>query len=423
MANIDHDTNVVTFSNKYGICTDVAPEMGTAQEGADLFQGPNPPYGRGGGTPAARYLNQQILQHVLKTNVTEGAFAPIIVTCPNGQSANQLAFRGLYGGDLLASNDIFGTTNAAIAAYSRFGGNVARVSATDTAGWLDRMNGSKPPTALFAELPSNPLARVPDLDALSDDAKENGITRIFDITLALGFSKLDILKYADVVTMSLSKQGGGGQNLYMGGAVATVRDAVTQEQAHRLSELPHYFNNANGELVIPENPLGALINKIGMTEGGNSIVPVVAIDIGDSMEELEARVAQMCENARMVAEILEAHPKKVERVQLAGYKTDPENDERFREYLGPNAFMLSFDVLGEFKNAGDYINAGEHSHSVQLGQKQTAVSVPAQSTQRQKPKDQREAMGVNDNTVRFSTGCEDPNVLERQVVSALQLIR
>ena len=39
------------------------------------------------------------------------------------------------------------------------------------------------------------------------------------MTLAAGMPKFDPLEYADVLTVSLTKQAGGGRNMNMGGAV------------------------------------------------------------------------------------------------------------------------------------------------------------------------------------------------------------
>lgn len=70
-------------------------------------------------------------------------------------------------------------------------------------------------SALFAEIPSNPLLRTPDLHRLRALADKYDIPIILDATVD-NFANLDVRGYADILVTSLSKLFSGAMNA-MGG--------------------------------------------------------------------------------------------------------------------------------------------------------------------------------------------------------------
>lgn len=69
--------------------------------------------------------------------------------------------------------------------------------------------------AIFAEIPSNPLLRTPDLDRLRAIADKYNIPIVLDGTVD-SFASLDVRGYADILVTSLSKLFSGAMNV-MGG--------------------------------------------------------------------------------------------------------------------------------------------------------------------------------------------------------------
>jgi len=406
--------------NNHGISPMVASDMGTFEEGIQAFQSSEPPYARGGGTPATKYLQKESLAYLAMSRVTEGALAPSITITPNGQAANHALFRALWGGNLVSSKHLFGTTKVDLThTFARIGRNeIAWVDPCDTQAFID--NTTDMTTAWYLEAISNPAGRVADLEKLSKAAKEHGVLLVLDITLAAGMPNFNGFEYADVLTVSMNKQAGGGQNINMGGAVIVRNDFPWEGHIPKFSELQFYFANASGILQPPSNPLGSLVTKIGLHEGVNSIPPAMALSIAESLPHLKGNVEKMCQNARMLAELLDNHPN-VERVQLAGYRTDKENDERMRRYFGPNHFVLLADIKGGFEATRKFIDTREIFHAVALGQQVTAISNPASSTHRQYSKTDLNAMGFSEGTIRISVGCEPPEELHQRMVRALSL--
>jgi cystathionine gamma-synthase len=74
----------------------------------------------------------------------------------------------------------------------------------------------KPILSLFAEFPSNPLLRSPDLERLKQLADQYGFYIVIDETVG-GFVNVETLPYADIVVSSLTKIFSGDSNV-MGGS-------------------------------------------------------------------------------------------------------------------------------------------------------------------------------------------------------------
>lgn len=396
----------------------VAPNMGSFDDGIAGFKSINPPYARGGGTPATRHLENECLKYLARATVTEGAFAPSAAIVASGQAANHLVFKALYGGNLVASKHLFGTTKVDLQkTFIRAGGQVAYVDPCDTQAFIDATTDQT--TAYFFEGISNPAGRVPDFATLSKAAKERGILVVVDMTLAAGMPKFDGLVYADVLTASLTKQASGGQNKFTGGSIIVSNDFPWSAQADRFPELREYFADASGNFALPTDPFRGLVTKIGLHEGSGVIAPDTALSIAASLPTMADRVATQCKNARLLAELLSDRHDVIDKVQLAGFNTDPENDRRTREYLGDTHFVMLVDLKGGFEAARQFIDSREFLHAVALGQQITAVSNPASSTHRQYSADDLAAMGIGKSTLRISVGCEDADDLRHRMLRAL----
>lgn len=394
--------------------------MGSCAEGIEKFKALKGPYARGGGTSATRQLEESCLEHLGKFTATKEAFAPYVAVAASGQAANHLVFKALHGADMVFSSHLFGTTRTDVQkTVIRSGSKVAWVDPSDTQSFID--NTTDTTIAWFVEAISNPAGRVPELEELGKAAKERGVLLIVDMTLAAGMPKFDGLKHADVLTASLTKQASGGFNSNMGGTVIVSNDFAWHEKADRFPELKEYFADASGNLALPPNPFGGLITKISLHEGNGLVTPNEALSISRHMLTMEQHVALQCENAKMLAEILSERKDVVSNVQLAGFKTDAENDARTKKYLGKNHFMLMVDLKGGFEAAAEFIDTGQFMHAVALGQQVTAVCIPASTTHRQYSKADRAKMGISEGTVRMSVGCEPRSDLAQRMSIALAL--
>lgn len=396
-----------------GISPVVAPDMGDFQSGIESFKQTKPPYARGGNTPASKELEWNVLAYVGATDAPAEDYEHFSVgLVSSGQAANHVAFKAFGGSDIVSTKHLFGTTKTDLTmSFKSAGGNIAYVSPYDVQAFIDNTNENT--TAWFVEAISNPAGYVPEFKDLRKAADEHGVALIVDATLAAGMEKFNAYEYADVITVSLTKQAGGGDNENAGGAILVNEKFDWQKMADRLPEFKHYF----GENV-PEKPFSALCSKISLHEGSGLIPPQVALSIAEALPDMEYRVRRMSENARALAGQMAMHDA-IESVKLAGFSTDPENDRRTREYMGENHFVILFDLKKGFDAAAKFINSGQFLHAVALGQKTTAVSNPASSTHRQYSAEDLSKMGIQPGTIRMSVGTEDVQDLERKLYKAI----
>jgi len=93
----------------------------------------------------------------------------------------------------------------------------------------------KPPQAIWAEFPSNPLLVTPDLFRLRALADKYGVLLIIDETIG-SFSSVDVLGVADIVISSLTKA-------FSGYADVMAASAVLNPSSKRYEELKELFTN------------------------------------------------------------------------------------------------------------------------------------------------------------------------------------
>jgi cystathionine gamma-synthase len=165
---------------------------------------------------------------------------------------------------------------------------------------------------VFAELPTNPLIQTPDVAAISALCREHGALLFLDPSVSSIF-ELDILKYADVVTSSLTKYTASEGDLTAGLAAvnpAGANAAALREQIAAEIE-PVYSRD-----------LARLAAQIGETEGV---------------------VAQIRANTAKVAAFLENHPK-VRDVYWALQPSSRENYRRIARSPDATGGMITFTL-------------------------------------------------------------------------------
>lgn len=400
----------------------VAPNMGSLDQGIQAFTTVRAPYVRGGGTPSAQVLEEACIAQLWHSGGKEvGGPRPDAVIVASGQAANHLAFSLFRGSHMVSSNQLFGTTKVALTqGFERNGGGkVAYVAPEDTQAFV---NATTPATrAWFVEAISNPLGRVPDFDSLKQAARAAQVVLIVDSTLAAGMPGFRGGDHADILTTSLTKQAGGGNNTNVGGSVIVIPQFPAGRSAADFPELGRYFTDGQGQLNLPSNPFAALIRKLGTWEGSCTIAPQGALSIAKSLPDLSQRVQRQMANAKAAAEFLCAHPK-VQTVHLAGVQSDAANDTRAQRYLGGNGFVTLMTLKGGLDAARAFVDSGQFQHAVALGQQRSAVAHPATSTHRQYDVAQQAAMGISAGTLRFSVGAEPQPAILSKLKRALQAV-
>ena len=260
---------------------------------------------------------------------------------------------------------------------------------------LDNIKNSiKPNTKLiFSESPSNPTLRLCDVQAISDIAKENGITHVCDATFATPMMMRPLDHGADLVIQSTTKFY-DGHNMTVGGAVI-----AGSEELH---ERMQFVSNMHGNIMSPQNAFLTL----------------------QTSKTLPLRFRQQSATAQKLAEWLEAHPK-VEKVVYPGLDSFPQKDLADKYHRdGIHGAMLWFDVAGGDTAAITLMNTIQRPWSLceNLGATESIITACAVMTHANMLVEDRLRVGVSDGFIRISCGIENADDLIRALSESLDQI-
>jgi cystathionine beta-lyase/cystathionine gamma-synthase len=305
-------------------------------------------------------------------------------------SAITALFSKLSQGDHVIISDVVygGTPRLCNTILSRFG---IKSSYVNTADVEDVKNAITNETRLiFVETPANPTLKLSDIKAL---AEVKGRAKLaVDNTFLTPAIQRPIELGADVVVHSTTK--------YIEGHNSTVGGAVVSNSKKDDEEIK-YIQNATGTILTPFN---AWLTLRGL-------------------KTLELRVRKHSENAQLVAEYLEDHPK-VSSVLYPGLPRFPQAELARRQNANSkNGFggMLAFELKGgvkaglEFARSLSMIILAEN-----LGAVETMVTHPATMTHAAMSKEARERAGIGDGLIRVSVGLEDPQDIIADLDQAIE---
>lgn len=294
----------------------------------------------------------------------------------------------LKAGDrVVASRALFGSCHFIVAdLLPRYGIESELVDGRDLEAWATAL--SKPTNAVFLETPSNPTLEVIDLAAVCELAHNAGAKVVVDNVFATPMLQKPLQLGADVVVYSATKHI-DGQGRCLGGAILT-----------------------NDEKLLNEKLVPFLRNT------GPAISPFNAWVMLKGLETLELRVSQMCANALVVAEHLEARGD-LARVIYPGLKSHPQY-ELAKKQMSGGGTIVAFDVAGGKEATFKALNALELIDiSNNLGDAKSLVTHPATTTHSRLSEADQEILGIGPGTVRLSVGLEDVDDLKDDLDRAL----
>lgn len=330
------------------------------------------------------------------------------VATASGMSAQFIVFASLVGvgNHVVAASSLYGGTITQLdVLLRRFGVETTFVPGTDPADYAAAIT---PKTKLiFAETIANPSGEIADLEGLADVAHSHGIPLIIDSTVSTPYLNRPIEWGADVVTHSATKYLGGHGTTLGGVVVESGRFDWSNGRYPLMDEpVPSYGNlswNGNfGEYAFLTRLRAEQLRDVGPT-----LAPHSAFLLAQGVETLPYRMQAHIDNARTVAEWLEADPR-VEYVNWAGLPSHPHH-ERARRYLplGPSA-LFAFGLKGGRAAGLSLIeNVNLASHLANIGDAKTLILHPASTTHAQLTEQQLIDGGVDPGLVRLSVGIED----------------
>ncbi len=128
------------------------------------------------------------------------------------------------------------------------------------------------------------------------------------------------------------------------------------------------------------------------------------------VKTLGIRVERAQENAAVIAEYLEKHPK-IEWVRYPGLKSHPQHEIAKKQMSGFGS-MISFELKGGFDSGKTLMNNVHLAAlAVSLGGVETLIEHPASMTHSKVSKENKLKANITDGLVRYAVGIEDVNDL------------
>lgn len=330
------------------------------------------------------------------------------VATASGLAAQYITFASLAGsGDhIVSSANLYGGSITQLdVTLRRFGVETTFVQSADPADYAAAIT---PKTKLiFAETVANPSGEVADIEGLAAVAHAAGIPLIIDSTIATPYLCRPIEWGADIVIHSATKFLGGHGTTLGGVVVESGRFNWHSDKFPLFTEpVPSYggleWSGNFGEYAFLTRLRAEQLRDIGPV-----LAPHSAFLLAQGVETLPYRLQAHVNNARIVAEWLEADPR-VDFVNWAGLPSHP-HYERGLKYLpkGPGS-VFSFGVKGGRDAGRTFIESVDlASHLANIGDAKTLVIHPASTTHAQLSEQQLVDAGVLAGLVRISVGIED----------------
>ena len=289
----------------------------------------------------------------------------------SGLAAEDAILRSLHPGDhLIMGNDAYGGTFRLIdRVHGPMGIRSSAVDLTDRAATIAAFEDST--KVVWVETPTNPLLTIVDIVEVARLAHERGAIVVVDNTFATPYLQQPLALGADVVVHSTTKYIGGHSDV-VGGFVATNDGEI--------AERIRFLQNAVG--AVP-SPFDCYLVLRGI-------------------KTLAVRVDRHCENARIVAEMLRAHPN-VKEVRYPGLSEHPGHEIAARQMRAPGG-MISFTVDGGRDAALRIVARTEvFTLAESLGAVESLIEHPGAMTHASVA---GSALQVPDDLIRLSVGIE-----------------
>jgi O-acetylhomoserine (thiol)-lyase len=331
------------------------------------------------------------------------------VATSSGLSAQFITFASLAGaGDhIVASANLYGGSITQLdVTLRRFGVETTFVQSSEPSDYAAAITPST--KLLFVETVANPSGEIADLEGLAEVAHAAGIPLIVDSTIATPYLNRPIEWGADVVIHSATKFLGGHGTTLGGVVVESGRFAWDSERFPLFDQPVASYGGLNWSGNFGEYAFLTRLRAEQLRDIGPALAPHSAFLLAQGVETLPYRMRAHVDNARQVAEWLDADPR-IERVRWAGLPEHPHH-ARAAKYLpeGPGS-VFTFELAGGRAAGKTFIESVElASHLANIGDAKTLVIHPGSTTHAQLSEQQLVDAGVLPGSVRISVGIEDP---------------
>ena len=322
----------------------------------------------------ARYGNPTVWAVEKRIAELEGAEDAVVY--PSGMSAVTSLFLTVLkpGTHIVMTSDCYRRTRQfCLTTMAKFGVETSVVPMGDYDA-LEAAIIPKKTRFIFTETPTNPYLRVADLERIAALGKKYRAMTLIDTTFATPVNLRPIEYGIDFVMHSATK--------YLGGHNDVLAGVISGSKAR----------------------IKALKDARGMF--GNVIDPHQAFLLERGIKTLGVRVKHQNDAALQVARYLENHPK-IERVYYPGLASHPDHEIARKQMTGFGG-VISFEVLGGLESTGAFIDRLNIPYiAPSLGGVEGLIEQPAYVSYYDMTPQERQAVGIGENLVRYALGIED----------------
>lgn len=348
----------------------------------------------------------------------------------SGQAAESLAIMNICqaGQNIVSSTSLYGGTyNLFHYTLPKFGIDVKFVDQSNPENFRKAIDMNT--KAIFMETIGNPRLDVPDFDAITRIAHENGIPVIVDNTLASPALCRPFEHGVDIVIHSCTKFI-GGHGTSIGGIIVEKGDfpwgngkfpGMTEpDPSYHGMKFLDTFGGMNIAYILKARV--QLLRDLGP-----AMSPFNAWMFLQGLETLHLRMKAHSENALAVGQFLQSHPK-VSWVNYTGLESHP-SYKLGKKYL-PNGCgaIMGFGIKGatdtqQRENGRKLINKVKlFSHLANVGDSKSLIIHPSTTTHQQLSVEEQKASGVTPDFIRLSIGTEDSADIIADLKQALESV-
>lgn len=353
-----------------------------------------------------RIGNPTIAAFEQKVNELEGGAGAIC--CSSGMAAITAALLAVCesGDEIIAGNGLYGGTIDLFHDLEKLGIHTVFADKLNRDTIKNLINEKT--RVVFGEFISNPSLTVLDIPGATEVAHEAGIPLFVDSTTVTPYVARPLELGADVVIHSTSKYINGGGNSVGGIIVDGGKFRWNFEKHTALDEFKKYRNMAFSVRLRTD----LWENLGGCMAPMNAFLSFIGIDT------LGLRMERICENAAALAAALSKIPDiKVNYLTLDDH---PYHEYVKKELNGYGGGIFNFRA-GSKERAFKIINSLKYALiASNIGDQRTLVIHPASTLYIRSSKDEMEAAGVFEDTIRVSVGIEDKEDLIADFTEAIK---
>ena len=252
---------------------------------------------------------------------------------------------------------------------------------------MEKILSENPIDLVLCESPTNPGLKIIDLKSVAKLSKKYHALFAVDNSLATFISQRPLELGADFSLFSTTK--------YISGHGAVVAGAIVAKTQELADEI-HYYANAHGR---SQNPLDVYLITLG--------IPTLKVRMAEH-EKVSIKIAEFLEEQDYITKV--THP---------ALKSHPQYDlaKEQMDYI-PGVFSADFESL---ELAEKFIeNTKIFGEKCSFGSPDSRVEIPAKISHASFSKEELEAIGIAEGTVRFSIGLENIEDLIEDIKQAVK---